>query len=139
MSAMEKALSRRLAREAAESEVVRSAASKISYAERAKSDVVRQKDSEPSEVSPSTSVGPATPEKSSILLTAETVAREGPFTTVPMVEITEVTSALDKSQTYAQEMSDYVTKLAEEIKQLRTSRAREETARAKEACDGGAQ
>ena len=52
--------------------------------------------------------------------------------------MTEVMSALTKSQKEAQEMSDYVTKLAEEIKQLRVSRAREETVRAKWACVGEA-
>ena len=53
--------------------------------------------------------------------------------------MTEVMSALTKSQKEAQEMSDYVTKFAEEIKQLRVSRAREETVRAKRACVGEAQ
>ena len=53
--------------------------------------------------------------------------------------MTEVMSTLPKSQQEAQEMSDYVTKLAEEIKQLRVSRAREETVRAKGACVGEAQ
>ena len=43
--------------------------------------------------------------------------------------MTEVMSTLTKSQKEAQEMSDYVTKLAEEIKQLKGSRAREETVR----------
>ena len=52
--------------------------------------------------------------------------------------MTEVTSALTKSQKEAQEMSDSVTKLAEEIKQLKVSRAREETVRAKGACVGEA-
>ena len=45
--------------------------------------------------------------------------------------MTEVRSTLTKSQKEAQEMSDCVTKLAEEIKQLKGSRAREETVRAK--------
>ena len=54
-------------------------------------------------------------------------------------EMTEVMSALTKSQKEAQDMSDYVTKLAEEIKQLRGSRDREETVRAKWACVGEAQ
>ena len=48
--------------------------------------------------------------------------------------MTEVRSILTKSQKEAQEMSDCVTKLAEEIKQLKGSRAREETVRAKAAC-----
>ena len=59
-SAMGKALSRRPAREVADAEVVSSAGSKISDAERAKSEVVRRKDSESSECSPSSSVGPST-------------------------------------------------------------------------------
>ena len=53
--------------------------------------------------------------------------------------MTEVMCTLTKSQKEAQEMSDCVTKLAEEIKQLRVSRAREETVRAKAACVVGAQ
>ena len=73
---MGKALSRRLAHEAAEKEVVRSAASNISGAERAKSEVVRRKDSESGEGSPSSSVGPSTPKKSRSLLAAETSARQ---------------------------------------------------------------
>ena len=75
-SAMGKAMSRRPAREAAKAEVVMSAASKISDAERAKSEVVRRTDSESSEVSPSSSVGPSTPEKSRSLIAAETSARQ---------------------------------------------------------------
>ena len=66
------------------------------------------------------------------------VAREVSLTPDQTTETTEVMSALTKSQKEAQEMSDYVTKLAEEIKQLRVSRAREETVRAKEACAGEA-
>ena len=53
-------------------------------------------------------------------------------------KMTEVRSILTKSQKEAQEMSDCVTKLAEEIKQLKGSRAREETVRAKGACVGDA-
>ena len=53
--------------------------------------------------------------------------------------MTEVRSTLTKSQKEAQEMSDCVTKLAEEIKQLRGSRDREVTVRAKGACVGDAQ
>ena len=75
-SVMVKALPMRLAREAPETEDVRSAASKISDAERAKSEVVRGKDSESSEVSPSSSVGPSTPEKSRSLIAAEISARQ---------------------------------------------------------------
>ena len=56
-----------------------------------------------------------------------------------MVKMTEVKSALKKSQKDAQEMSNSVTKLTEDIKQLRASRTREETVIAKEACVGGAQ
>ena len=47
-------------------------------------------------------------------------------------------SALTKSQNEAQEMSESVKELAEELKQLRISRAREETVRAKWACVGEA-
>ena len=47
-------------------------------------------------------------------------------------------NTLTKSQKESQEMTDYVTKLAEEIKQLRGSRDREETVRAKGACVGEA-
>ena len=53
--------------------------------------------------------------------------------------MTEVMSALTKSEKEAQEMSGSVMELAEEIKQLRVSRARGETVRAKTACVGGAQ
>ena len=53
--------------------------------------------------------------------------------------MSEVMSALTKSQNEAQEMSESVTKLAEENKQLRVSRARDETVRAKAASVGGAQ
>ena len=52
--------------------------------------------------------------------------------------MTQVMRALLLSQKEAQEISDSVTKLAEEIKQLRVSRAREETVRAKVPCVGGA-
>ena len=75
-SVMGKALSRRLAREAAEAEVVRSTASNTSDVERAKSEVVRRKDSGSSELSLSSSVGPSTPEKSRFLLAAETSVRQ---------------------------------------------------------------
>ena len=53
--------------------------------------------------------------------------------------MTEVIITLTKSQKEAQEMSGYVMELAEEIKQLRVSRAREETVRAKVASVGDAQ
>ena len=53
--------------------------------------------------------------------------------------MSEVMSALTKSQNEAQEMSESVMELAEELKQLRVSRAREETVRAKAASVGGAQ
>ena len=64
---------------------------------------------------------------------------EVPLTPVQTAKMTEVMSTLTKSQKEAQEISDCVTKLAEEINQLRGSRAREETVRAKGACVGGAQ
>ena len=69
---------------------------------------------------------------------AESAAREVSLTPDQMAKLTVVMSAMTKSQKEAQEMSDSVTKLAEEIKQLRISRAREETVRAKAACVGGA-
>ena len=53
--------------------------------------------------------------------------------------MTEVMRTLTKSQKEAQEMPDYVTKLAEEFKQLRVNRDREEKVRAKGACVGEAQ
>ena len=53
--------------------------------------------------------------------------------------MSEVMSALTKSEKEAQEMSESVMELAEELKQLRVSRAREGTVRAKSACVGGAQ
>ena len=53
--------------------------------------------------------------------------------------MSEVMSALTKSEKEAQEMSESVMELAEELKQMRVSRAREETVRAKAACVGGAQ
>ena len=56
-----------------------------------------------------------------------------------MAKMTEVMGALTKSQKEAQDMSGSVMELAEEIKQLRASRAREETVRAKAASAGGAQ
>ena len=90
------------------------------------------------DASPSSSVGSSAPEKPRGLQPAESVVREVPLTPVKTAKMTEVISTLTKSQKEAQEMSDYVTKLAEEIKQLRVSRAREETVRAKGACVGEA-
>ena len=66
------------------------------------------------------------------------VAREVSLTPDKLVKMTEVVSAMTKSQTEAQEMSDSVTNVAEEIKQLRVSRAMKETVRAKVPCVGGA-
>ena len=53
-----------------------------------------------------------------------------------MRKMIEVMSALTKPQKEAQEMSGSVMELAEENKQPRGSRAREETVRAKNACVG---
>ena len=70
---------------------------------------------------------------------AESVAGEVSLTPDQMTKTTDVMNAQTKSQKEAQEMSGSVMELAEEIKQLRVSRAREETLRAKAACVGGAQ
>ena len=52
--------------------------------------------------------------------------------------MSEVMSALTKSEKEAQEMSESVMEFAEELKQLRVSRARDEPVMAKAACVGGA-
>ena len=56
-----------------------------------------------------------------------------------MTLMIEVMSALTKSQKEAQDVSGYVMELTEDIKQLRVSRAREETLRSKAASVGGSQ
>ena len=102
--------------------------------ERTKPEIICRREHEYDDASPSRSVGSSTPEKPRLLQPAESAAGEVSLTPDQTTEMTEVMSALTKSQKEAQEMSDYVTKLAEEIKQLRVSRSREETVRAKGAC-----
>ena len=91
------------------------------------------------DASPTSSVGSATPEKPRLLEPAESAAGEVSLTPEQTKTMSEVMSALTKSEKEAQEMSESVTRLAEELKQLRVSRDREETVRAKAACVGGAQ
>ena len=125
----------RQAREAEEVESVdRSAARRVPGVERTKPEITCRREPEGGGAS-----GSPTPEKPRVLQPAESAAGEVSLTPDQTAKMTEVRSILTKSQKEAQEMSDCVTKLAEEIKQLRCSRAREETVRAKNACVGEAQ
>ena len=104
-----------------------------------KPETMGRREPEGGDASPSSSVGSPTPEKPRVLQPAESVVREVPLTPVQTAKMTEVMSTLTKPHNEAQEMSDYETKLAGKIKQLRVSRDREETVRAKGACVGEAQ
>ena len=130
----------RRAREAEEAEsVARSADRRVPGVKLTKLETMCRREPEEGDASPTSSVGSSTPEKPRLLQPAESAAGEVSLTPVQTAEMTEVMSTLTKSQKEAQEMTDYVTKLAEEIKQLRGSRAREETVRATGAYFGGAQ
>ena len=129
----------RRAREAEEAEsVARSAARRVPGVELTMPEIMCRREPKEGDASPSSSVGSPTPEKPRVLEPAESAAGEVSLTPDQTTKMTEVMSTLTRSQKEAQEMSDYVTKLAEEIKQLRVSRARKETVRAKEACVGEA-
>ena len=112
----------RRAREAEEAEsVARSAARRVPGVELTKPEIMRRREPEDGDASQTSLVGSSTPEKPRLLEPAESVKREVPLTPVQTTEMTEVMSTLTKSQKEAQEMSDCVTKLAEEIKQLNGS------------------
>ena len=125
----------RRAREAEESESVATrAARRVPGLELTKPEIMCRREPEGGDAS-----GSPTPEKPRGLQPAESAAREESLPPDQTAKMTEVRSTLTKSQKEAQEMSDCVAKLAEEIKQLKCSRAREETVRAKGACVGEAQ
>ena len=130
----------RRAREAEEAEsVARSAARRVPGVELTKPETMCRREPEDGDASPTSSVGSSTPEKPRLFEPAESAAGEVSLTREQIKKMSEVMDALTKSQKEAQEMSESVTRLAEEIKQLRVSRARDETVRAKAACVGGAQ
>ena len=130
----------RRAREAEEAESgARSAVRRVPGVGLTKPETKCRREPEEGDASPTSSVGSATPEKPRLLEPAESAAGEVSLTREQIKKMSEVMSALTKSEKEAQEMSGSVMELAEEIKQLRVSRAREETVRAKAACVGGAQ
>ena len=98
-----------------------------------------RRESEEGDASPTSSVGSSTPEKPKLLEPAESAAGEVSLTREQIKTMSEVMSALTKSEKEAQEMSGSVMELVEEIKQLRVSRAREETVRVKAASVRGGQ
>ena len=104
-----------------------------------KPETMCRREPEDGDASPSSSVGLSTPEKPRLSEPAESAAGEVSLTRKQIKKMSEVMGALTKSEKEAQEMSESVMELAEELKQLRVSRAREETVRAKAACVGGAQ
>ena len=108
----------RRAREAEEAEsVASSAARRVPGVELTKPETMCLREPEGGDASPTSSVGASTPEKPGLSQPAESVAREESLTPDQTAKMTEVTSTLPKSQKEAQEMSDYVTKLAEELAQ----------------------
>ena len=130
----------RRAREAEEAEsVVRSAARRVPGVELTKPETKCRREPEDGDASPTSSVGSSTPEKPKLSQPAESAAGEVSLTREQIKKMSEVMGALTKSEKEAQEMSGSVMELAEELKQLRVSRAREETVRVKAACVGGAQ
>ena len=130
----------RRAREAEEAEsVARSAARRVPGVELTKPEAMCRREPEEGDASPTSSVGSSTPDKPRLLEPAESAAEEVSLTREQIKKMSEVMSALTKSEKEAQEMSESVMELAEELKQLRVSRAREEPVRAKAACVGGAQ
>ena len=113
----------RRAREAEEAEsVARSAARRVPGVEL---ETMCRREPEEGDASPTSSVGSSTPEKPRLLKPAESAAGEVSLTREQIKKMSEVMGALTKSQNEAQEMSESVTRLAEEIKQLRVSRARD--------------
>ena len=91
--------SMRRAREAEEAEsVARSAARTVPGVERTKPEIICRREREDGNASPSSSVGSSTPEKPRLLLPAESAAREVSLTPDQMAKITEVMSALTKSE-----------------------------------------
>ena len=105
------------AREAEEAEsVARSAARRVPGVELTKPEIMCRREPEGGDV------GSPTPWKPRGLQPAESAAGEVSLTPDQTAKMTEVMNTLTKSQKEAQDMSDYVTKLAEEIKQLRGSR-----------------
>ena len=105
----------RRAKEAEEAEnVAQSTARRVPGVELTKPEITCRREPEEGDASPSSSVGSSTPEKPRGLQPAESAVGEVSLTPEQTAKMTEVRSILTKSQKEAQEMSDCVTKLAED-------------------------